>query len=93
MAKRLARRLHRLVVYVRANRGRVSAKEYALMQARTILNEHFEKLLDYTYRSHVKRDLYKRKGVKQLRCGDVQTLRLAVDEKVEDFRKILNDIT
>jgi len=92
MAKRLARRLHRLVIYVRANRGRKGTKEYALMQARTILNEHFEKLLDYTYRSHVKRDLHKRKGVKQLGYGDIQQLRLAVETKLEDFRKILNDI-
>jgi len=62
------------------------------MQARTILNDHFDQVLKYTFRSHVKRDLHRRKGVKDLGFGDVQELRLEVDRKLEDFKKILDDV-
>ena len=92
MAKRLTRRLNRLVVFVRASNGRYGAKQYALMQARTILEEYFEKLLSFTFRTHVKRDLHKRKGLKQLGYGDTQLLRREINRKLADFRKILNDV-
>ena len=92
LAKRLARRLNRLVIYVRAHGASEAAKGYALMQAHAILDEYFTQLIAYTFKSHVKRDLHKRKGLKELGYGDVQVLRNEVNRKLADFRKILNDV-
>lgn len=92
MSERLARRLNRLVVWVRASRGNRGRHRYALMQAHAILNEYFEQLVAFTFNMHVKRDLHRRKDVKELSYADMQTLRLEVDRKLEDFKQILADV-
>jgi len=88
LSKRLVRRLQRLVVYYRAG----GSLDYVLAQARNILLNHFEQLIQYTFRSHVKRDLHRRKGLKELGFADIQALRSEVENKLEDFRKILLDV-
>lgn len=92
MSNRLAMRLNRLVIWVRASQGNRGRHRYALMQAHAILEEYFTQLIAFTYRTHVKRDLHKRKGVKDLDYADTQKLRLIVDEKLEEFKNIIYEI-
>lgn len=92
MSERLARRLNRLVVWVRSAHGNRGRHRFALMQAHQILEEYFVELIAFTYRVHVKRDLHRRKGVVDLSYADTQMLRLEVDRKLEEFKRILDDV-
>lgn len=88
LVNRLNKRLQRLVIYYRAG----GSIDYVMAQAKGILEEYFTQLIAYTRRSHVQRDLHRRKNIKDLGYAETQELRADIENKLEDFKGILLDV-
>ena len=66
------------------------AKEEAIEAARRSLNGYYLELMAYVWRSRIQRDLT---HPRQLGLAELERVRKTVDEKLDDFKRILQDVT